>query len=428
VPNVSDTAAATPPDELGVRAELRAWLATAWDPDMGLAAWRERLVDAGWAVPTWPREWYGRGLPAWADRAVADELRAIGAVGAPLGAGMSLAAPTMREHGSDDLRRRVLRRTLTGELHWCQLFSEPGAGSDLAGLTTTAVRDGDEWVVNGQKVWNTSAHHADLAILVARTAWDMPKHQGISYFVLPMHQPGVEVRPIVQMNGHSSFNEVFLTDARIPATNLVGELGDGWRVARTTLHHERTFATMRRPRFDAVGPPGRTLQEAIAEADEHFRTYVWYPQRAGRADLVVEQATAHDLDDDPLVRQAIARLLSFARANEWTAARAQAARALGRTPGPEGSLGKLAASEVARRAAIVHSIIGGAQGMLTDGPGAHDTTVAEVLVSTPAQSIAGGTDEIQRNIVGENILGLPREPAVDIDRPFRDVVRSQVLH
>ena len=155
------------------------------------------------------------------------------------------------EHGSDELRRRLLRPTLTGSLHWCQLFSEPGAGSDLAGLTTTAVRDGDEWVVNGQKVWNTSAHHADLAIMVARTAWDVPKHQGISYFVLPMRQPGVEVRPIVQMNRHASFNEVFLTDARLPAANLVGELGDGWRVARTTLHHERTFATMRRPRFES---------------------------------------------------------------------------------------------------------------------------------------------------------------------------------
>ena len=162
---------------------------------------------------------------------------------------MSLAAPTIVTHGSDELRSRILRPTITGEVTWTQLFSEPGAGSDLAGLSTTAVRDGDDWIVNGQKVWNTSAHHADYGMLLARTDWDVPKHQGISYFVLPMKQPGVEVRPILQMNRHSSFNEVFLTDARIPAANLVGDLGDGWRVARTTLMHERTFATLRRPSF-----------------------------------------------------------------------------------------------------------------------------------------------------------------------------------
>ena len=139
---------------------------------------------------------------------VADELRAKGAVEPPLGSGMSLAAPTILEHGPDELRERILWSTITGEITWCQLFSEPGAGSDLAGLSTTAVRDGDDWVVNGQKVWNTSAHHADVAMLVARTDWDVPKHHGVSYFVLPMHQDGVEVRPIVQMNRHSSFNEV----------------------------------------------------------------------------------------------------------------------------------------------------------------------------------------------------------------------------
>ena len=424
VPSVSEQLPSVAFTDATVRADVRAWIATEWDPELGLVAWRERLVDAGWAVPSWPARWFGRALPSWADRVVADELRVAGAVGTPLGSGMSLAAPTLLQHGSDELLQRMLRPTLTGALHWCQLFSEPGAGSDLAGLTATAVLDGDEWVVNGQKVWNTSAHHADMAILVARTAWDVPKHQGISYFVLPMHQAGVEVRPIVQMNRHASFNEVFLTDARIPATNLVGELGDGWRVARTTLHHERTFATMRRPRFDTVGPPGRTVLEAMAEAEEHFRTYVWYPQRAGRADLVADLATASGRHRDPIVRQEIARLVSFARANEWTAARAQAARALGRAPGPEGSLGKLAASEVARRAARLHASIAGAQGMLVEGRGPHDATVAEVLLSTPAQSIAGGTDEIQRNIIGEHILGLPREPATDLDRPYADVVRA----
>ena len=168
-------------------------------------------------MPSWSQQWHGRGLPAWADDVVANEIRAAGAVGLPLGSGAWLAAPTILEHGPDAVRERLLAPILTGEETWCQLFSEPGAGSDLAGLTTRAERDGDEWVVNGQKVWNTSAHHADFGMLVARTDWDAPKHRGLTYFALPMHQPGVEVRPLRQMNDHSSFNEVFMTDARVPA-------------------------------------------------------------------------------------------------------------------------------------------------------------------------------------------------------------------
>jgi alkylation response protein AidB-like acyl-CoA dehydrogenase len=334
---------------------------------------------------------------------------------------MSLAAPTLLEHASDQLNRDLIRPTITGAITWCQLFSEPGAGSDLASLSTTATLDGDEWVLNGQKVWNTSAHHADFAIVVARSDWDAPKHRGISYFVLPMGQAGVEVRGIKQMNRHASFNEVFLTDARLPAHFLVGDRGDGWRIARTTLAHERSFATLRRPSYRTdSAPPGRAVREAEAEADEHFATYVWYPQRAGRADLLIPRAQEFGLDTDPRIRDAIGRVAGFQRANEWTALRARSARALGRPPGPEGSIGKLAASELARRSAKTHGQISGAHGMLDDGA---QSTVAEVLVSTPAQSIAGGTDEIQRNIIGENILGLPREPSHDRETPFRDLPR-----
>jgi alkylation response protein AidB-like acyl-CoA dehydrogenase len=403
------------PEDVGT--EFRAWLTGAWHPELSLLEWRERLVASGWAVPSWPARWFGQDLPSWADKIVADELLAAGAVGLPVGSGVALAVPTLLRHAGDELNERLVRPTLTGAVPWCQLFSEPGAGSDLAGLTTAAVLDGDEWVVNGQKVWNTSAHHADLGMLLARTDRDAPKHQGISYFVLPMHQPGVEVRPIVQMNGHSSFNAVFLTDARVPAANLVGRRGDGWSIARTTLAHERSFATLRRPaQRGKAGPVGRAVAEAEIEAEAYFSTYVWYPQRAGRADLVIDRARARGVLADPLVRQEIAALLSFSRANEWTAARARAARALGRSPGPEGSIGKLAASEVARRAAHVHSLISGASAMLTTGDDPLDRVVAEVLVSTPAQSIAGGTDEIQKNIIGEKMLGLPREPETNQDR------------
>ncbi|NDH47241.1 MAG: acyl-CoA dehydrogenase [Acidimicrobiia bacterium] len=390
---------------------VREWLRENWDQNSSLLEWRERLVDSGWAVPSWPTEWFGLGLPAWADSVVAEEIKRIGAVGTPVGSGMSLAAPTLIEHASHELKRELLRATLTGATTWCQLFSEPGAGSDLAGLSASAVLDGDEWVVNGQKVWNTSAHHADYGMLLVRTNTTVPKHEGITYMVLPMHQQGVEVRPIRQMNRHSSFNEVFMTDARVPARFVVGTVNDGWRVARATLAHERSFATLRRPRFDSPdGRRGLALDEAELEAEKHFRTYVWYPQRAGRADLVIERAREMGRDHDPVVRDRIADLISFVKVNEWTAQRARAARALGRPPGPEGSLGKLAASEVARRCHRLHAIIAGAHGMLVDGPREHDATIAEVLVSTPAQSIAGGTDEIQRSIIGEKILGLPREP------------------
>jgi alkylation response protein AidB-like acyl-CoA dehydrogenase len=404
-----------------VRADVRAWLAEHWDPDAALLDWRRQLVDSGWATPTWPTDWYGRGLPGWADAVVAEEFARAGAVGAAVGGGMSLAAPTLLAHGSDDLKRQLLPRAISGEDTWCQLFSEPGSGSDLGGLSTRAELDGDEWVVNGQKLWSTSAHHADHGMLLARTDSDVPKHRGISYLVLPMHQPGVEVRPLRQMNFHASFNEVFMSDARVPAANLVGKPGDGWGIAMTTLAHERTFATMRRRSFDVAA--GRCVREAAAEAEEYFATYAWYPQRAGRADLVPQAAELLGRTDDPIVRDRIAGLYALQKAHEWTARRAQAARAAGKPPGSEGSLGKLAASEVARASARAHSLIAGAEGLLSGPDSLLDGMVAEVLISVPAQSIAGGTDEIQHNIIGEKVLGLPREPAVDRDIPFRSIPR-----
>jgi alkylation response protein AidB-like acyl-CoA dehydrogenase len=405
----------TDSDPAALAAEVEAWVAEHWDPGLSLAAWRRLLADAGWAAPSWPERWGGRGLPAWADDVVARALQAADAVGTPSGVAMGLAAPTILAHGPDRLRERFLGPILTGEETWCQLFSEPGAGSDLAGLTTTARRDGDEWVVNGQKVWNTSAHHADFGLLLARTDWDAPKHKGITYLVLPMRQPGVLVRPLRQMNGHASFNEVFMTDARVPADFVVGAEGEGWAGARTTLAHERRFAAMRGG--SAVTGPGRARDEARHEAAEVFAPYVWYPQRAGRVDLLIERARARGVAQDPVVRQELAKVLSLHRASGWTADRARVNRVAGREPGPEGSIGKLALSTVARAAARAHSLIAGMAVELDD-------VVKEVLLSVPAQSIAGGTDEIQRNILAENILGLPREPSAARDTPFRDLPRN----
>ena len=414
-PPAADPRPLTPED---IRAELTAWVTAHWDPGRALREWRRMLAGAGWAVPSWPRRWHGRGLPDWAADVVGDELIRLGAAGTPVGSGMTLAAPTILAHGPDCCRERFLLPTLTGELTWCQLFSEPGAGSDLAGLTTSAVLRGGEWVVNGQKVWTTSAHHADFGMLLARTDSSVPKHQGLTYLAIPMRQSGVLVRPLRQMNFRQSFNEVFLTDARVPADNVIGEVGGGWAAALTTLAYERRFGALRKPGYAAAS--GRALDEARDEADEHFATYQWYPQRAGRADLVAEHASIAGVSDDPLIRQAVAGVLARQQASRWTAERARAARVAGQRPGAEGSIGKLAASELARESARAHSAIAGPAGLLGGPQSRLDGVVAEVLLSVPAQSIAGGTDEIQRNILAERILGLPREQAPDRGRPFRD--------
>jgi alkylation response protein AidB-like acyl-CoA dehydrogenase len=275
-------------------------------------------------------------------------------------------------------------------------------------------------VVNGQKVWNTGAFGSHYGLLLARTDWDQPKHRGISYFALPMQQPGVDVRPLAQANYHASFNEVFLTDARVDHANLVGDEGDGWSVALTTLMHERGLATDRRPKTYR-DPTGRCVTEAIAEAAAYFKTYQWYPQRAGRADLVRPQLKATNTSEDPLLRQDAARLESVRSIQGWTAARAGAARATGRPPGPEGSLSKLTTSNIARSCNALHTRIAGAHGMLSGPDSPLEGIIAEVLISTPAQSIAGGTDEIQHNILGERVLGLPKEPEPDKGAPFRQV-------
>ena len=404
-------------DAADVRAELGAWLDANWDSDRSLLEWRALLADAGWARPSWPPRWGGRGLGAWSTDVVDDVLRSRGVVGVPEGVGMLLAAPTILEHGDDAVRERFLRRTVTGELTWCQLFSEPGAGSDLASLAAHATRDEDAWTVRGQKVWTTSAAHADVGLLLARTDPDAPKHAGITCFVLPMRQEGVEVRPLRQMNGHASFNEVFLDDAVVPAHHVVGELHGGWTVARTTLAHERRMAILSRGAPLHLVADGRAVREAIEEHERVAEPYRWYPQRAGRVDLVIPRAVAAGRSREPLVRDEVVRLHSLARAAQLTAERATAARAAGRPPGAEGSIGKLASSAIARAAARAHTTIGGASAMLTGPDSPADGVIAEVLVSVPAVSIAGGTDEIQHNILGERVLGLPREPSMQREAP-----------
>ena len=412
--------------EESVRSEVRAWLEANWNSELGLVEWRNKLIDSGWGVPGWPRQWYGRDLPPGLVPTVEEEMQRIGAIGVAKAGIRTLAAATILEHGTDLHKEKFLRRILTGEDTWCQLFSEPGSGSDVAGAVTRAEMRGNKWVVNGQKVWTTSAHHADWGLLLARTDWDQVKHKGLSYFILDMHQPGVKVQPLKQMNGHASFNQVFFTDAEVQPEFLVANVGDGWAVTTTTLMHERRGADGLRTWAMGSDKKGRAYEEERAEIATVMEPYKWYPQRAGRVDLILPRAKETGAINDPVVRQEIAKVLIMSKAAEWTARRARAAQLQGRPQGPEGSLGKLISSHVARAAARVHTQLTGADALLSGEDSPMNGLVAEILVSVPAGSIAGGTDEIQRNIISERVLRMPKEPRDDTDKPFRDVPRNIV--
>jgi alkylation response protein AidB-like acyl-CoA dehydrogenase len=409
-----------------VRAEARAWLEENWNPDQGLIEWRNKLADSGWGAPHWPKEWHGRDLPVGIVPVVDEEFESIGAVGVAKMGIRTLAAATILTHGTDMHKEKFLRRILTGEDTWCQLFSEPGSGSDLAGATTRAELKGNKWVVNGQKVWTTSAHHADFGLLLARTDVDVPKHKGLTYYIIDIHQPGIEVVPLRQMNGHASFNQVFFTDAEIAPEFMLENLGDGWKVATTTLMHERRGADGLRRYAASSDRSERIYQEEAKEIAIALEPYKWYPQRAGRIDLILERAKETGTNTDPVMRQEIAKLMTMAKSAEWTARRAREAQAQGRVQGPEGSLGKLAASYIARAANEVHTAMTGTNSMLTGDKSPMDGVIAEILISTPAISIAGGTDEIQKNIISERVLKMPKEPRTDTDRPFREVPKNVV--
>jgi alkylation response protein AidB-like acyl-CoA dehydrogenase len=381
-------------DEL--RDEVRNWLSANWNPDIDRAAWAHIVVDAGWAVPSWEPECYGRGVSDAQSRLVAAEFAAVGAHGCGHDRG-NLFACTLHDVGTDEQRRRLIPPSIRGESKWCLLYSEPGAGSDLAGLRTRAERDGDEWVINGQKVWTSFAKTADYGMLVARTDWDVPKHQGISFFMLPMHQPGVEVRPIHQITGESEFNEVFIEDARLPAENLVGELNAGWSVLQTALGYERRF----------MADIARTAKDAKRPRDE-------------KAHLLVELARETGRLEDPYIRQQIARVDALATVNRWNTQRSKAA--VDRVEAATlMALGKIAMSRILHDTARVETEIVGAQALLTGPDNPMGDAVTFRTLNAYFTSIGGGTDQIQRNIVGERVLGLPKEPEPYRNTPFREL-------
>jgi alkylation response protein AidB-like acyl-CoA dehydrogenase len=411
--------------EESVRDELRSWLATAWDPDLTVREWWQQLTDAGWAVPTWPAACLGRDLPRELIPAVTSELRAAGAIGPPAGLGMLLAGPTILAHGTDEQQARYLRPIVAGEEGWCQLFSEPGAGSDLASLQTRAERDGDEWVITGQKVWTSGASIADLGMLLARTNPDAPKHQGITYFMFPMDQPGVEVRPLREMTGRALFSEVFFDDARVSDAAVLGEVDHGWTVANTTLTAERAGLGTGGSGAGGAAFPGRKngmLDQRAGDLAERGGRGAVQPAAFGQAfERLRSLADKLGRSGDPVLRQRLAELYTLNEVGRMTTLRVKAARRAGRGPGPEGNTAKLLMSRIARLARDLGPEVLGPEGMVMGPETTGGGVVQEMVLFAPAPSIYGGTDEIQKNIIGERVLGLPKEPGPDKHTPFREL-------
>ena len=430
--------------------ELQCWLDSNWDPDMTVAEWWERLGMAGWSAPSLPAESYGRGLPRNDAVRVAETIAAHGALAAPGGLGLLLAAPTIATHGTREQIDRYVADIVTGRKAWCQLFSEPVAGSDLAGLQTRAVRDGDEWVVTGQKVWTSSGHIADLGMLIARTDSDVPKHQGISYFAIDMHQPGIDVRPLREITGRALFNEVFLTEARVPADALIGGLNNGWAVANTTLANERAgLGAGGGGAAASVATPGTVmghLERRVGDFVSGGKKGSGKKKSGGGGgpgamfgaaeQMLISIAQGNGTSKDATIRQDLVRLHTMNEIARFTNLRLKAAKEAGQEPPPVANTSKLSMSAIVRMSRDLGLRILGAQGTLhayddADRGALAEATgnpfgamVTELALFSPGPSIYGGTDEIQRNIIGERVLGLPKEPNNDKVTPFKELPKN----
>jgi alkylation response protein AidB-like acyl-CoA dehydrogenase len=357
-------------------------------------AWQAQKADAGFAAITWPKQWGGRGGSP-IEQVIYNQEEANYAV--PRGVfeiGLGMCIPTMMTYGAPAQLERYVRPALRGEEIWCQLFSEPSGGSDLAALRTRAVRDGDDWIVNGQKIWTSGAHFADFGIIVTRTDPDVPKHQGLTFFFLDMKSPGIEVRRIKQISGTSNFNEVFFTDVRVPDNQRLGKVGDGWKVSLTTLMTERlAVGDAPGPDFDDIFALARTLE----------------------------------LDDgpairNPAVREKLAEWYVKTVGLKYTKLRTMTALSRGQTPGPEASIAKLvSASKLQDIASYGIDLMGMAGGVMDAEVAPTEAWFQEALLYAPGMRIAGGSDEILRNIIAERVLGMPGDIRVDKDVPFREL-------
>ena len=401
------------PEESAFRAEARRWLEanaelrTPDDPTPEALpetisqaeideskAWQKTKADAGWACLRWPKQFGGREASSiqsviWRQEEV--KFRTPPDV---FGITHGMCGPTVMTHGTEKQKDQWLPGMLSGDKLWCQLFSEPAAGSDLAGLRTSAVRDGDDWVINGQKIWTTYAQFAEWGILVVRSDPDAPKHKGLTYFVIDMKAPGIEVRPINQINGGQGFNEVFFTDVRIPDAHRLDEIGNGWGVALTTLMNERA----------SIGGGGGGAVSELIDLAKRVEC------DGGRA------------IDQTAVKEKLARFIVRSRGSKYTSLRSLTALSQGRTPGPEASLGKLVGAVLGQEMAAFGMELQGMSAGLNDPlAAADDAHWQQRYLGIPGLRIAGGTDEVLRNIIAERVLGLPPEIRVDKGIPFKDI-------
>jgi len=395
---MSDTASLTTADAEAFRERCREFLREHAKPgarrDLAAArAFQAALAEAGLAGLTYDTAYGGAGLTLEHERIYREVAQEFPAMTGELVISHGMCLPVLNEFGTDEQKSRYMPDNIAARTVWCQMFSEPGAGSDVASLQTRADRDGDEWVLNGQKVWTTLAHHSDYGVIVARTDPDQPKHAGISMFIVDLKAPGVEIRPIHQIDGGSHFNEVFFTDVRIPADNLLGEMNNGWRQATAMLMYERV----------AIGSMG---SGAISQP---------------MYDLLLGAAKATGRIDDPVVRDELMKVYAMETTKSLVAMRTRAELKAGKAPGPGGSLGKLYSSIISWRFREIAMEIAGAGSQAWEPGDALGQMMQSVVLNSFQAGIAGGTDEIQRNIIGDRVLGLPRDISVDTNVPFREL-------
>ncbi|MCY3795645.1 MAG: acyl-CoA dehydrogenase family protein [Gammaproteobacteria bacterium] len=393
------------PAEAAFREEARAWLKDNVPTEAELAdlnfmqqskLWQKRKYDAGWACIRWPKEYGGRGATAieqviWNQ----EEAKYPDLPGGVFGIGQGMAAPTLMAWAKEEQKQRYLPKLASGEEIWCQLFSEPAGGSDLAALRTKAEKDGDEWVINGQKIWTSGAHYSDYGILVVRTDPNVPKHKGLSYFFLDMKSPGVETKPIKQLSGDANFNEVYFTDVRVPDSQRLGEVGQDWLVSITTLMNERA----------SIGGGG---------AGSDFRALLDLAQT-----LTINDKPAIE---DSAVRAKLADWHCKRSGLKYTGYRSLSALSRGETPGPENSIGKLVGAPMAQDMASFAMDLMEMSGAVWDEEDSPEAGLFQAtFMAIPGFRIAGGTDEIMANIIAERVLGMPQEPRLDKGIPFNEV-------
>ena len=352
-----------------------------------------KLAAAGLAGLPYPKEYGGAGLTLEHERIFRQVAQGFPQMTGELVISHGMCLPVLNEFGTDDQKRRFMPDNISATTVWCQMFSEPGAGSDVASLQTKAERDGDEWVLNGQKVWTTLAHVSDYGVIVARTDPEQVKHAGISMFIVDLKAPGVEIRPIHQIDGGKHFNEVFFTDVRIPAENLLGEMNNGWRQATAMLMYERV----------AIGSMG-----AGKISQPMYDMLLKWAEKSGRI-------------DDPVVRDELMQIYAMETTKAMVAMRNRAEMKAGKAPGPGGSLGKLYSSIIARRFRHIAQNIAGPATQAWEGDDSPEQALVTTMLNSLQAGIAGGTDEIQRNIIGDRVLGLPRDISVDTNVPFKDL-------